>query len=175
MTERVNNMAGMDSLIVVRRGLDRHQATLFKSNLEGHGITAFLENEHIGSLNYVVHTDLLVRAADKTAAEALLSKVDAIPVARFPSRMDPDGEEYACHQCGSMRVHPFIGAVPTWVPGVKVQATPDGGWFHCLECDSYYREKGLGFASFPIAMMWSLTLGAIVLGLYFLIQWLRFL
>lgn len=168
-------MADMNSLVVVRSRLDRHQANLFKSNLEGHGIPAFLENENIGSLNYVVQTDLLVRLRDKEAADALLSKVDTIPLSRFPKRLDADGEERACEHCGSMRVHAFVGEVPTLVPGIKVKATPETGYFHCLECNSYYREKRLGFASFPIAMMWSLTLGAFVLGLYFLIQWLRFL
>lgn len=165
----------MDNLVVVRTGLDRHQAALFKSNLEGHGIAAFLENEHIGSLNYVVHTDLLVRSVDKGAAEALLSKVDTIPVSKFPTRLDADGEERACQHCGSMRVHPYVGAVATWVPGFKIQAAPGEGWFHCLECDSYYREQPLGFASLPVALLWSVTLGAVVFGLYFLIQWLRFL
>lgn len=165
----------MNSLTIVRSSLDRHQANLFKSNLEGHGIPAFLENENIGSLNYVVQIDLLVRQRDKAAAEALLSKVDTIPLSKFPTRLDADGEERACAHCGSMRVHAYIGEVPTWAPGVKLQATPEAGYFHCLECDSYYREKRLGFASFPIALMWSLTLGAFVLGLYFLIQWLRFL
>ena len=165
----------MDNLITVRSGLDRHQAALFKSNLEGHGIAAFLENENIGSLNFVVHTDLLVRAGDRVAAEALLSKVDAIPASRFPTRLDADGEERACQHCGSMRIHHYVGTVKTWMPGVKIQATPGDGWFHCLECESYYREKPLGFASLPIALLWSVTLGAIVLGLYFFIQWLRFL
>lgn len=165
----------LNKLVPIRTGLDRSQADLLKANLEGHGVPAFLANENIGSLNFVVHTDLLVRAKNWKDAEQLLSKIDAIPASRFSKRFDPDGEEYACQHCGSMRVHPFVGEVPTWLPGLKLKAVPEQTWFHCMECDSYYREKRSSFISFPIAMMWSLTLGAFVLGLYFLIQWLRFL
>lgn len=165
--------ADLDKLVIIRSGLDGHQANMFKLNLEGQGIPAFLANDNVGSLNFVSHTDLFVKAKDWRAAEQFLSKVDVLPKRR--RMLDPDGEEHACRHCGSNRVHSFVGEVPTLVPFVRLEASADGGWFHCLECDSYFREGRRQFAGLPIALAWSLFMGGAALGVVLLINWLKYL
>jgi len=163
----------LNKLVVIRAGLDGQQANMLKLNLEGQGVSAFLANENTGSLNIHSHTDLFVRAKDWAAAEKLLSKIEAFP--RPPRKFDADGDEIGCSHCGSSRVRPFIGSVPTLVPLVGIKAGPDDGWFHCLECNSYYSVSRNRFSSMPIALGWSAFMGALAFGLVLLINWLIYL
>lgn len=165
--------ADLDKLVAIRSGLDGHQANMLKLNLEGQGVPAFLANENVGSLNFVSNTDLFVRAKDWRAAERLLSKIDTLPGPQ--PRLDPDGEEYVCRHCGSNRVHPFSGEVPTLIPFVRLKAAAGDRWFHCLECDSHFREGRQQFAGMPVALAWSAFMGALAFGLILLINWLRYL
>lgn len=146
---------------------------MLKLNLEGQGIPAFLANENTGSLNFVSHTDLFVRAKDWAAAEQALSKIETFP--RPPRKFDADGDEISCSHCGSGRVRSFVGDVPTLVPLVGRKAGPEDGWFHCLECDSYYNTSRSRFASMPIAFAWSAFMGALAFGLIWFINWFSYL
>ncbi len=163
----------MDKLVAIRSGLDGHQAQMLKLNLEGQGIPAFLANEHTGSMNFMSSTDLFVRAKDWRAAEKALSAIELMPGRSGP--IDPDGEEHSCNHCGSHRVHPFVGEIPTIVPFVRIQADTGGKWFHCLECDSYFNDGRKRFAGLPIALAWSGVMAAVALGLIVLINWLKYL
>lgn len=163
----------LNRLIAIRSGLDGHQAQMLKLNLEGQGVPAFLTNDHTGSLNFMTSTDLYVRAKDWRAAEEALSVIELMP--RRPGQLDSDGEEFTCRHCGSHRVHPFVGEVPTVVPFVRLKAEVNGKWFHCLECDSYFNDSRKRFAGMPIALAWSALMGALALGIIFLINWLKYL
>lgn len=165
----------MDQLVPLRSGLDARQAGLLKTNLEGQGVPAYLASEAAGAAPVKGQADLFVRAKNWQQAETLLSKIEVIPASRFPGRTDADGEELACDHCGSSRVHPYVGKVPTLIPGVYQVATPEDQWVHCLDCDSYSRTRRARFTGAPIALMWGGALGLLFFGLYFLIQWLRFL
>lgn len=146
---------------------------MLKLNLEGQGIPAFLANENTGSLNFVSHTDLFVRAKDWVCAEQALSKIETFP--RPARKFDPDGDEISCNHCGSGRVRPFAGDVPMLVPLIGIKAGPDDGWFHCLECDSYYSNRRSRFASMPIAFAWSAFMAALAFGLIWFINWFSYL
>jgi len=163
----------LDKLVVIRAGLDSHQANMLKLNLEGQGVPAFLANENTGSLNFHSHTDLFVRAKDWATAEKLLSKIEAFP--RPPRKFDADGDDIGCSHCGSSRVRPFVGNVPTMVPLIGIKAGYDDGWFHCLECNSYYSAKRSRFSSMPIALGWSAFMGALAFGLVLIFNWLIYL
>ena len=163
----------LDKLVVIRSNLDGHQANMLKLNLEGQGVPAFLANENTGSLNFVSNTDLFVRAKDWAAAEQALSKIDIFP--RAPRKFDADGDEISCRHCGSSRIMPFVGDVPTLIPFVGRKAAPNDGWFHCLECNSYYNASRPRFSAMPIALGWSAFMGLLVFGLILLINWLIYL
>lgn len=163
----------LDKLVVIRTGLDSHQANMLKLNLEGQGVPAFLANENTGSLNFLSHTDLFVRAKDWAAAEQALSKIETFP--RAPRRFDTDSDELSCRHCGSSRVMPFVGDVPTLIPFVGITAGPTDGWFHCLECNSHYNASRSRFSSMPIALGWSAFMGLLVFVLILSINWLIYL
>jgi hypothetical protein len=165
----------MNQLVPLRSGLDARQAALLKDNLEGQGVPAFLAAETMGSQHVGGQSELFVRAKNWREAETLLGKIEVIPASRFPVRTDTDGEELICNQCSSSRVHPYVGKVPTFVPGIEQVATPEDRWVHCLDCDSYSRTRRPRFTGAPIALMWGGVLGLLFFSLYFLIQWLRFL
>lgn len=167
------DQSDLDKLVAVRSGLDGHQANMLKLNLEGQGVPAFLANENVGSLNFVSHTDLFVRAKDWAAAEQILSKIDTFP--RASGSMGAEDIDVGCSHCGSSRVMPFVGNVPTAIPFVVTKAGPTDGWYHCTECDSYYTASRSRFSSMPIALGWSAFMGALALGIILLINWLSYL
>lgn len=163
----------LDKLVVIRSGLDAHQANMLKLNLEGQGVPAFLANENTGSLNFISHTDLFVRAKDWAVAEQALSKIETFP--RAPGNVGADVGDVGCSHCGSSRVMPFVGNVPTAIPFVVTKAGPMDGWYHCIECDSYYTASRSRFSSMPIALGWSAFMGVLAFGLILLINWLIYL
>lgn len=160
----------MEQLVAIRTGLSLQQAHMLKSNLEGRGIPTFLSGDEPGVMRFGGQTSLLVRAKHWKHAEELLSNITLLP-----SAPNAHADDMACTQCGSARIHPFVGEVPTFFPKVNISAEPEDGWFHCLECDSYWRDRMRKFASFPIAFLWSITLGLVMLAVYSLIQWLKWL
>jgi len=162
-------------LIPLRTGLDTGDAQLLKSVLNANGVEVFLNGENMSSLNYVVRTDIMIRAIDKVRADAVIEKIATMPRCQIPRHIDEDGEERSCSQCGSTRVHPFAGEVPTFFPGIRVEARKEDGWFHCLQCDSHYKDKRSQFAGMPFALMWSVLLGSFGFALYWFIDWLRWL
>lgn len=164
-----------DRLVTIRTGLYQADAALMRSLLEGHGIQVFMNAEHASTMNEGYNTDVMVRASQWKEAEEVLNKVATMPRCAIPVRLDEDGEERACAHCGSTRVHPFEGEVPTFIPGIRIAATRGENWFHCLQCDSHYRDKRSRFAGLPVALAWSATVGLSVLGLYWFIDWLRWL
>lgn len=161
-----------DRLVPIRTGLDPVDAQLLRSMLEGHGIKVFMNGEHAGSLNYAVRADLMVMASQWKIAEETLSKIATLP-RREP--LDEYGDERACAQCGSTRVHAFVGEVPTFIPGIRIEANVEGAWFHCLQCGSHYRDRFSKFSGMPIALMWGGALGAFFICLYWFIDWLKWL
>ena len=146
-----------------------------KSLLTANGVEVFLTSENMGALNYAVRGDIMIRAIDKVRAEAVLKKVAAIPRCQLPTHFDEDGEERACSHCSSTRVHSFVGEVPTIIPGIRIAAVPGAGWYHCLQCDSHFRDQRPRFSGLPIALMWSAALGGAGFALYWLIDWIKWL
>jgi len=178
MTEKAGGRALVDSnrLVAVRTGLDGADAELLRSLLERNGLQVFLTNESgAGQGGYAASVDLYVRALDKPAADAVLGIVVTLPRAAQPHRFDEDGEELSCHHCGSTRVHPYEGPVPTLIPGLKLQSGKNERWYHCLQCGSTYEEGRRRFSGWPIAVMWAAILGLASLGLIWIINFLRFL
>jgi Putative prokaryotic signal transducing protein len=161
-------------LISLRSGLDPADAQMLKSVLNANGVEVFLNGENMGSLNFAVRTDIMVRQIDKSRADAVIHKIATMPRCQIP-RIDEDGEERACAQCGSTRVHAFVGEVPTFIPGIRLAAVEGGGWFHCLQCGSHYRDQLSRFSGLPVALMWSASLGGFGFGLYWLIDWIKWL
>ncbi len=172
MAERLTDY---NRLIPLRTGLDAGDAQMLKSLLNANGIEVFLNGENMASQNFSVRTDVMVRGVDKTRADAVIEKIATMPRCQIPRHLDDDGEERACSHCGSTRVHPFVGEVPTSVPGIRLAAVEGGGWFHCLQCDSYYRDRRSRFSGLPIALMWSIFLGGFGFALYWFIDWLKWL
>lgn len=169
-----------DKLVTIRTGLASTDAQLLCTLLEGEGIQVFTNAEHAsaleqGPLGGAITADLMVRAADWKQAEQTLAKVATMPRCAFPVRLDEDGEERSCRHCGSIRVHPYEGEVPTFIPGIRIAARPEDTWFHCLQCDSYYRDRRSRFAGLPFAALWSAAVGVFVICLYWLIDWLMWL
>lgn len=162
-------------LIAIRTGLDASDAQLLKSLLDANGVEVYLSNENMGSLGYGVRTDIMVRAIDKVRADAVLTKIATMPRCAIPTRLDEDGEEIACRHCGSERVHPFEGEVPTIIPGIRLKADKAEGWYHCLQCDSYFKNSLSRLASIPVAMMWGGALAGLTLFIIWLIEFLRWL
>lgn len=164
-----------DRLVTIRSGLEAADAQLLRSLLEGNGVTVFMNGEHMGALNYAVRAEIMVRASEWKKAEEVLQKVATMPRCAIPTQLDEDGEERACAQCGSTRVHSFEGEVPTFIPGVRIAAAKADGWFHCLQCDSHYRDRRSRFSGLPFAMLWSGVVGLFVICLYWIIDWLKWL
>lgn len=162
-------------LIPLRTGLDPADAQLLKSVLNANGVEVFLNGEHMGSLGYAVRTDIMVRAIDKVRADSVIDKIATMPRCQIPRHVDEDGEERACSQCGSTRVRPYVGEVPTIVPGIRLAAQAGEEWFHCLQCDSYYQDKRSRYAALPFALMWSALVGVFGYALYWVIDWLKWL
>lgn len=162
-------------LISIRSGLSGPDAQLLKSVLNANGVEVFLSNENMGTMNIGLRTDVMVRAIDKVRADSVLDKVATMPRCALPTRLDEDGEEIACRHCGSERVHPFEGAVPTLIPGIKLSAAKGQHWYHCLQCDSYFKNSLSRLAGIPIALMWGGTLAALTLFVIWLIEFLRWL
>ncbi len=168
-----NDTNGMDKLVVIRSGLGGQQAQLLKQNLEGQGVPAFLASEHADTSQFIDVTDLYVKAKDWQFAEQALSKIELLP--QRTKFVDPDGEERSCPHCGSHRLRSFVGEVPTLVPFIKLKADVGEHWFHCLECDSYHQAVRKRFAGMPFALGWAAFMGALALGIIFLINWLKYL
>lgn len=164
-----------DRLVTIRRGLEQADAALLRSLLEGAGVTVFMNGEHMGALHPGIRAEIMVRASEWKLAEETLQKVATMPRCAIPTRLDVDGEERACAQCGSTRVHPFEGEVPTFIPGIRIATNKEDEWFHCLQCDSYYKDRRSRFSGLPFAMMWSAIVGVFVISLYWLIDWLKYL
>lgn len=169
------NFEQQDRLVPIRTGLGQADAQLLRSLLEGNGIKVFMNGEHMGALNYGARADIMVRASEWKEAEQVLQKVATMPRCAIPVRLDEDGEERACAHCGSTRVHGFDGEVPTFIPGIRLAAKKEEGWFHCLQCDSYYRDRHSRFSGLPFALLWSACVGAFVICLYWFIDWLKYL
>jgi len=162
-------------LIPIRTNMTHADAQVLKSVLQSCGIDVFLNADHMSGTGYGVQTDVLVYSSDLQTAEEALRNIVALPHSYVSQRLDADGEVHECKQCGSTRVHPFEGEVPTLVPGIRIAAEANGGWFHCMQCDSYYRNQRSRFEAFPFAMVWSFLTGLFVLLLYWLIDWLKWL
>ncbi|WP_417465346.1 DUF2007 domain-containing protein [Kordiimonas sp.] len=162
-------------LVVLRSGLSQPDGALLRSVLESHGIHAFLSGEHVAGMNEGLWANLMVRAADYEDAQKALSNLAMMPSKAFPVRHDADGEELACLRCGSGRVHAFEGRVPTSLPFVKVMAERGQGWYHCLQCGSYYNDRRPRFSSLSIALMWGGTLALATLIGIWIINWIKWL
>jgi len=171
----VEQFDDFNRLVPLRRGLTTADAQLMRSLLTANGLQVFVNSENMGALNYAVGTDVMVRAVDKGRAEDVLKKVAAIPRCQLPTHFDEDGEERACAHCGSTHVHAFVGEVPTFIPGVRLAASAGEGWYHCLQCDSHYREQKSRFSGMPVALMWGGFLGGAGFALYWVIDWLKWL
>ncbi|MEX0299812.1 MAG: DUF2007 domain-containing protein [Kordiimonas sp.] len=169
------NFEQQDRLVTLRGGLDPSDAQLLRSLLEGNGVKVFMNGEYMSSVHPAVRADIMVRASDWKEAEQVIQKVATMPRCAIPTRLDEDGEERACEQCGSTRVHRFEGEVPTFIPGIRLAAQKQDDWFHCLQCDSYYKDKRSRFSGLPFALMWSACVGLFVICLYWLIDWLKYL
>ena len=163
-----------DRLVPIRRDLGVSDAQMLRGVLEAAGIHAALANENMGSLHYVVATDLLVRAGDETRARDILARVATMP--RPKPLMDEDGEPRACPTCGSEHLRVYAGPVPTPLPGLRGSAGPADGWFQCLQCASLFSDRPRArFSALPLALIWAATLGSATLGLIWLINWLKWL
>lgn len=162
-------------LVVLRSNLNQPDGALLRSVLEAQDIPVFLAGEHVAGMNEGLYANLMVHAKDWKRAEEVLSKVATMPRCAIPIRRDEDGEPIACRHCGSERVHAFEGEVPTIVPGVKVHASKNDDWYHCLQCDSYFRNSLSRFSSIPVGLMWAGALALLTLGIVWLIEFLRWL
>ncbi|WP_262689560.1 hypothetical protein [Kordiimonas aestuarii] len=160
-------------LVVIRSHLNAPDGRLMRSLLDARGIHAFLSGENVAGMNEGMFANLMVRAGNREEAEHILSNVRALPASAFPVRQDPDGEELACHRCGSSRVHPFVGRLPSSVPFLRQTVSQKDAFYHCLECGSYYTEKRPRFSSLTIAVMWGGTLALITLLIIWVINWLQ--
>ena len=157
-------------LIVIRSHLNAAEGRLMRTLLDARGIHAFLAGENVAGVNQGMFANLMVRAGDRAAAEAILSNVTALPAT---VRHDPDGEELACQRCGSQRVHPYVGVLPTSVPFLRARAEPEDACYHCLECGSYYSEKRPRFTSLSLALVWGGILALATLGALYIINLLQ--
>ncbi|MBL4788930.1 MAG: hypothetical protein JKY60_07735 [Kordiimonadaceae bacterium] len=164
-----------NKLVPLRKGLETSDAQLLRSLLNANDIEVFLNSENMSGLHCVVQTDVMIRVIDKVRADSVLKKVATLPRCALPRHFDEDGEERACTQCGSTQVHPFVGEVQTFIPGIRLAARKGDSWFHCLQCDTHYQDKHSRFAGMPIALMWSASLGGFVFALYWFFDWLRWL
>ncbi|NVJ98687.1 MAG: hypothetical protein HWE25_11075 [Alphaproteobacteria bacterium] len=162
-------------LIVLRTGLNQPDGMLLRSVLEAQDIYAFLANENVAGMNEGLYANLMVYAHDLERANAALQKVATMPRCAIPVRRDEDGEEIACRHCGSERVHPFEGVVPTIIPGVKITTRKGEAWYHCLQCDSYFKNSLSRLASIPVALMWGGALAGLTLFVIWVIEFLRWL
>ena len=157
-------------LIVIRSHLNAADGRLMRTLLDARGIHAFLAGENVAGMNEGMFANLMVRAGDREAAEAILSNVTAMPAT---VRHDPDGEEMACQRCGSQRVHPYVGPLPSSLPFMRPRAEPGDACYHCLECGSYYSEKRPRFTSFSLALAWGGILALATLGALYIINFLQ--
>ncbi|MCK0068856.1 putative signal transducing protein [Kordiimonas laminariae] len=171
----MQQQSNIDQLVMLRSGLDPSDADLLKSVLEGESIQAFVSDNGMRAAGYRSVVDVMVKSTDHAEASKLLEKIVTMPRCAIPIRRDDDGEEYACKHCGSVRVHPFEGEVPTFIPGIRIAAKKTDKWFHCLQCDSHYREERSRFSGMPIAFAWGGALGGFSIALYMVIDWLRWL
>lgn len=162
-------------LVPIRTNMASADAQVLKSVLQSCGIDVFLNADHMSGMGYGVQTDVLVHAGELQAAEEALKNIVALPHNHMSQQLDADGDYHECKQCGSTRVQPYQGEVPTLIPGIRIAAEANGGWFHCMQCDSYYRNQRSRFEAFPFAMVWSVLAGLFVLTLYWLIDWLKWL
>lgn len=102
---------------------------------------------------------------------------DTIVPLKVPARplYDTDGDLLDCSVCGSERVRAHVGSVPTLFPGIQLKAEAGDGWYHCMQCGTYFNTRRARFSSWPIALLGSLAAGVVVLAAYWLIDWLRWL
>lgn len=157
-------------LVVIRSHLNAAEGRLMRTLLDARGIHAFLAGENVAGMNEGLFANLMVRAGDRRMAEEILSNVTALPA---QVRQDPDGEELACKRCGSQRVHPYVGPLPTSVPFMRPHAAPEDACYHCLECGSYYSEKRPRFSSLSLALAWGGILALATLGALWVINFLQ--
>ena len=157
-------------LVVIRSHLNGAEGRLMRTLLDARGIHAFLAGENVAGMNEGMFANLMVRAGDRQAAEEILGNVTALPA---QVRHDPDGEELACQRCGSQRVHPYVGPLPSSIPFVRRRAEVGDACFHCLECGSYYSEKRPRFTSFTLALTWGGILALATLGALYIINFFQ--
>ncbi|GHF30250.1 hypothetical protein GCM10017044_27040 [Kordiimonas sediminis] len=166
--------ADPEELVIVRSNLSSHDAHLLKGLLESNEISAFLSNENMGTLQYGVATDLLVRLKDRHIAQTVLANVVTLHNTPSSDPVAPE-EDAFCRTCGSSHVHPFVGEIPSLIPGIRYDASEAGEWMHCLQCDAYYRRKRSRFSSMPVGLLWGLTLSGFTIFLLWFLNWLRWL
>lgn len=165
----------LDQLITLRSGLDPAPAQLLKSTLESHGVPAYVVHDNMAALQPGVRAELLVREGDKERAESLLRDVHTLP--QRPKLTSNTGVilDLACSQCGSSQVEPYSGEVPTFIPGVRMEARSEDGWYHCRTCGSYTRDKPTRYQSLPMGFIWALFMAGLTLAVIWLINTLRWL
>ncbi|WND03133.1 hypothetical protein QGN29_01975 [Temperatibacter marinus] len=157
--------------MIFKKGLDASEALILRSVLEGAGISVWLSNEHMASMNYAVTADLLIREGDKWRADQVMQDVSTFPADAPKIEL---GDLQECHYCGSTDVFNFVGTVPIMGGILKSRAFPGSPWRRCLECRKFFRvdnRRYLGNA--PTALLWGGILGCAVYGLNYAITWLR--
>ncbi|MFC3053486.1 hypothetical protein [Kordiimonas pumila] len=161
-------------LVTIRTRVDRSNAETIKAVLEAAGIKTFLHSEQ-GGMGNGRATDVMVQAHNWKASEEALKNITVLPIGIFNKNIDDDGEHIDCGQCGSHFVRPYVGAVPTFIPGIKIAADKEAGWFFCQHCGSHFRNRKSRFAVLPFAFGLGLLAGAFVLCIYWVIEWLKWL
>jgi hypothetical protein len=163
-------------LVPLRTYLDTSEAQMLRTYLDAKGILVFLNAEHVGAMNEGLKTDILIREIDRVRAEAALKNIEILSCHQKHQLRDGDNIEDdtpSCRQCGAMDIYGFEGEVPTFIPGIRIEARTEDAWMHCRQCDSYYREGKRRFSSVSVALMWAVTLGITALSIYWLIVWIR--
>lgn len=161
----------LDKLVAIRTRLDPAAAQSLKSALESHGVPAYVANDHMASLQPGIGADLLVRTGDESRAKSLLKDVHTLP--RQPAAAQTVVYDFACTQCGSSYIDPYIGEVPTWLPGLRLEAEAGGGWFKCRSCGSVSRDRPARFQSLPTGLIFGIFMAGLTLSIIWLINWLR--
>ena len=161
-----------DELVEVRTGLSTHDAYLLKNYLQSQEIQAFVQDDDMASMQYAVQARILVKSHDLVKAQSVLENVVTMNAG---TTFDAQAYDVFCPKCGSYQVHPHIGAVPSPVPGITVEAKAEDRYYHCLQCDNYFPEKRSRYTSLPFGCMWGICLSLGVIALIWFIEWLRYL
>lgn len=116
-------------LVTVSRFQHPYQANIAKSFLEGNGVSAFVADEHITSLNW-----LYTQAVG--GAKIQVAKRDAEKALKILEKGRMDAKGMACGQCGSFDVHKGtrFEKAATWgaVPWIIVPLVVLCGWLFLL-------------------------------------------